>query len=83
MQKKGTGTIEIAPRISVDPKVRFGRPVVAGTRVPVTVILDELAAGTPIEEVVQEYDVTADDVRAVIRYASQVIAEEEIQVAGR
>ncbi len=37
--------MEIAPRISVEEKVRFGKPVITGTRVPVDLILGKLAGG--------------------------------------
>ena len=37
--------MEIAPRINVDEKVRFGKPVITGTRVPVDLILGKLAGG--------------------------------------
>ncbi|MCS6805090.1 MAG: DUF433 domain-containing protein [Acidobacteriota bacterium] len=70
--------VEIAPRITVDKKVRFGRPVIKGTRVPVTVVLEELAAGLSTDEIVNEYGITPEDVQAVLRYAAKVVGEEEI-----
>ena len=45
MRKATRQPVEIARRIVVDPRVRFGQPVIKGTRVPVSVLLDELAAG--------------------------------------
>lgn len=54
------------PRISIDPAVCHGRPVVAGTRVPVAVITGGLAGGMTIEEVVREYDVSVADVQAAL-----------------
>jgi uncharacterized protein (DUF433 family) len=56
---------EIAPRIEVDEEVRFGKPVVPGTRVPVDLVLAKLATGTTIEELGAEYGITPEDVRAV------------------
>ena len=41
--------MEIAPRISVDERVRFGKPVIAGTRVPVDLVLGKLAGGMTYE----------------------------------
>jgi uncharacterized protein (DUF433 family) len=76
-------SIEIAPRIIVDSGVRFGQPVIKGTRVPVAVVLDEMAAGTSPEDIVGEYGITGEDVRAVLRYAAEVIAGEELKVASR
>ncbi len=60
-------SVEIAPRITVDPKVRFGRPVIKGTRVPVDLIIGKLAGGMSIEEVAREYAITEEDVRAALR----------------
>ncbi len=82
MTAKTNRAVEIAPRITVDPRVRFGKPAIKGTRVPVATILDELAAGTTIEEITREYRVTVQDVRAVLRYAAEVIADEDVKVAG-
>lgn len=69
---------EIFPRITVDPGVQFGKPVIAGTRVPVEVIVGNIAAGMAIEEVMGEYRLTRDDVLAALRYASKVVAEETV-----
>ena len=71
---------EIAPRIVVDEKVRFGKPVIAGTRVPVDLVLAKLAAGMSIEELGTEYGITPEDVRAVLSYAAKILAEEQIHV---
>jgi len=83
MKTKRAPTIEIAPRIAVDPRVRFGQPVIKGTRVPVAVVLDEMAAGTAMKDITREYGITPDDVRAVFRYAAEVLSAEEVKVASR
>ena len=72
-------TIELAPRIIVDPKIRFGKPVIAGTRVPVELILGKLAGGMSADEIVREYDVTTDDVYAALNYAASLVASEEVR----
>lgn len=71
--------IEIAPRIAVDPAVRFGRPVVRGTRVPVDVVLGQLAAGLTVEEVASEYGIEREDVLAMLSYAAHALAEERVR----
>jgi len=71
--------IQIAPRISVDESVRFGRPVIQGTRVPVDLVLGKLAGGMALEEVAGEYDLTRDQVLAVLAYAAQTVAAEQIR----
>ena len=70
--------MEIAPRISVDEKVRFGKPVITGTRVPVDLILGKLASGMSYEEVMEEYEIALDDILAVLDYASKCLSNEEI-----
>jgi uncharacterized protein (DUF433 family) len=71
--------VELAPRVVVDPAVRFGKPVINGTRVPVEVVIGKLAGGMSVEAVADEYGITEDDVRAALRYAAQVLASEEIR----
>lgn len=71
--------MEIAPKISVDEKVRFGRPVITGTRVPVDLILGKLAGGMTYEEVMDEYDITREDILAVLDYAAKTLSSEEIR----
>lgn len=70
---------EIAPRIEVDPNVRFGKPVIKGTRVPVEVAVGKLAGGMTAEAVAEEYGITRDDVLATLAYAAKTVAEEHIR----
>ena len=70
---------EIAPRIVVDTKVRFGRPVIQGTRVPVDVLVGKLAGGMMIEHVAEEYGVTREDVLAALAYAARLLAEDQVR----
>lgn len=67
-------------RIMIDPKIRHGRPVIKGTRVPVEIILGALAGGMSFEEVCQDYDITQDDILAALEYAARVVANEEIEI---
>ncbi len=62
---------EIAPRITVDEKVRFGEPVIAGTRVPVDVVVGALAGGMTVEQVMEEYELLREDVLAAVSYAKR------------
>lgn len=57
---------EIAHRIAVDPAVRHGKPVIAGTRVPAATVVSHLAAGRSIDRVVEEFQITRDDVLAAL-----------------
>ena len=58
--------------IQSDPAVMMGKPVVAGTRVTVELILDKLAAGETIEQVLQAHPrLTQEGIRAALAFASK------------
>ena len=62
--------------ISVDPNVCHGEACIAGTRVMVTVILDNLASGLTVEEIVESYpSVSAGAVKAALHYAAELAKE--------
>ena len=66
-------------RISVDAGRCHGKPCIRGTRIMVSVILDNLVEGLPVDEIVREYPpLTSDDVSAAIAYAATLAREEEI-----
>ena len=59
-------------RIAVDPKVRFGKPCIKGTRIAVSDILNLVAAGYPIEDISKQYPrINKKDVIAALEYASK------------
>nr|WP_242060407.1 DUF433 domain-containing protein [Aerosakkonema funiforme] len=65
--------------ISIDPKVCHGKPCIKGTRIMVSVILDNLAEGLTAEEIVAEYTpLTLENVKAAISYAAALAREEEL-----
>lgn len=72
----------IAPRITVDPAVRSGKPVIEGTRVPVDVVIGRLAGGMTADEIVEEYEIGVEDVAAALQYAAHVLASEEWRVTA-
>ncbi|MBE0428101.1 MAG: DUF433 domain-containing protein [Nitrospirae bacterium] len=74
--------MEIAPRITIDEKVRFGKPVIKGTRVPVDLIIGKLAGGMTYEEVMAEYDLTKEDILAALDYAAKHLSNEEVRAVG-
>ena len=69
---------ELFPGIIVDPTIRFGKPVMKGTRVPVDLLVGKVAGGMSSDVVASEYDVTVEDVRAALRYAAHFLTEESI-----
>ncbi len=66
-------------RITIDPDIQGGKPVIKGTRVPVQVIVGGLAKGMTVEQVCDEYVVTEADVRAALTYATEVLAEKTVR----
>ena len=74
--------MEIAPRISVNNKVRFGKPVITGTRVPVELVLGKLGSGMTYEDIIKEYEITTEDILAVLNYAAKILATEEIKAVS-
>jgi len=73
----------MAERIEVHPTVHFGKPCVTGTRIPVVDVLELVHEGLSFEQIIADYypELTADDVRACVRYAIEVLASEDLHVA--
>jgi len=66
-------------RIEVNPDVLVGKPVIAGTRIPVYLILNLLASGYDNERIMEAYPgLTREDIRAALSYAEQRMRHEEI-----
>ncbi len=66
-------------RIEINPQILGGKPVIAGTRIPVGLVLEFLAHNWSPQKLLTEYpDLRQEDVQAAIAYASQRIAREEI-----
>ena len=66
-------------RISVDPKVMLGKPVIRGTRIPVELLLRMLAQGTPEGDILRAHPrLQAEDIRAALAYAAEVLAQEDV-----
>ncbi len=74
--------MEIAPKISVDDNIRFGKPVVTGTRVPIDLILGKLAGGMTYQNVIKEYEITYENILAILDYAAKTLSKEEIKLLG-
>ena len=70
-------------RVSVDPMVCHGKACIKGTRIMVSVILDNLAAGVGAEEILSSYpSLSIQDIQAAIAYAAELARERVIVVAG-
>jgi len=67
-------------RISFNPKIFGGKPIIRGLRISVEMILDLMSQGVSIQEILEDYpDLEIDDIRACLAYAKTVIANEEIE----
>jgi uncharacterized protein (DUF433 family) len=63
-------------RIVIDPEIQHGKPVIAGTRVPVARLVGGLAGGMTRAEIVREYGVSEEDIAAALSYATELIETE-------
>ncbi len=73
---------ELLKRISIDPNVCFGKPVIRGTRIWVSLILDFLSGGDTTEEILQEYpQLTKEDILACIAYGAEVARERFVPIS--
>lgn len=70
--------------ITVNPAVHFGKPCVAGTRIPVHRVLELVREGIAFRNITTTYypDLDQEDVQACIQYAMDVVAAEEIHVSA-
>ena len=62
----------MSDRIVIDPKICHGKPVIRGTRTPVSQIVGSLAGGMGFDEVAREYGLTLDDIRAALKFAGEL-----------
>ena len=66
--------------IEIDPRRCNGKPVIAGTRIPVTVILDQLAESGAVEAVLQKYpELTREMITAALHYCHAIIERTELE----
>ena len=72
----------VVTRISVRPDICHGKPCIQGTRIPVAQVLDLVAAEKSFAEITTDYfpDLTANDIRACLEFARDLVANEDIHV---
>lgn len=72
---------KLLERISVDPRVCFGKPCIRGTRIWVSLILDLLSQGLSVEEILEEYPQLArEDILACVAYGAEMSRERFVDV---
>jgi len=64
--------------ITVDPTVLVGKPIIKGTRLAVEFILDLMAQGWPEEEILRNYRIDREQVRACLAYAQARVSGERV-----
>jgi Uncharacterized conserved protein, COG2442 len=65
-------------RITVDPKVLSGKPIIKGTRIAVDFILELLANSWTVEDILKSYpQLKREDVAAALKYAAEILKEEK------
>jgi uncharacterized protein (DUF433 family) len=74
--------LELAPRIVVDPDIRFGKPIIKGTRVPVNLVVAKISGGMTFSALADEYDLAREDIQAALAYAARLIEDEEIRLVA-
>ncbi len=69
---------KIGERIEINPEIHHGKPVIAGTRVPVHMVLGLLANGLTPEEIIRDYydHLTKEDILSCVKYALSLVEEE-------
>lgn len=66
-------------RITIDPQILVGKPIVRGTRIAVEFVVDLLGQGWTSEQILREFDhLTAEDIQACLAYASDVLKSERV-----
>jgi len=70
-------------KIEVNPDIHFGKPCVAGTRIPVQSVLELVGEGLSFAEIIRDYypDLHLEDIRACIQYAIDVVGAEDIRIS--
>lgn len=71
--------IDWRQRVVVDPEIHHGEPCIAGTRIPVRMIVGSLADGLTVEQIIAEYpQLLPEDIAAALAYAAEVLHQESL-----
>jgi uncharacterized protein (DUF433 family) len=70
-------------RIEVNSGVHFGKPCVAGTRIPVQAVLELVRDGIPSDRIMRDFypDLKPEDIKACVQYAIDMVSAEDIRLA--
>jgi uncharacterized protein (DUF433 family) len=72
-------------RIQVSPGIHFGKPCVAGTRIPVQAILELVRDGVSAATIIRDYypDLKPEDIKASVQYAIDIVQSEDLHVSAK
>jgi uncharacterized protein (DUF433 family) len=74
---------ELIKRIAIDPDISFGKPCIRGTRIWISLIMDNLASGISEEEILAAYpSLEKDDIRAAITYAAELARDRYVSLSA-
>ena len=80
MSQLGEARPSYLDRVTVDPDILVGKPVITGTRIPVSLVLNLLAHDSSFDRIIEAYPIlTADDIRAAIAYAGASLDREVVR----
>jgi uncharacterized protein (DUF433 family) len=70
-------------RIVLDQSIHFGKPCIAGTRIPVENVLELIEEGIAFDKIIEKYypDLQIDDIKACAKYATRLVRDEEIHIS--
>jgi uncharacterized protein (DUF433 family) len=70
-------------KIEINPRVCNGKPVIEGTRIPITVILDQFASGCNMTDIQRKFpELTGDQIASALRYCHEMIDHSDLQVVS-
>jgi uncharacterized protein (DUF433 family) len=74
----------MTPRITLNSHIHFGKPCIAGTRIPVHIVLELIREGSSFSEIIADYyqDIKVEDIRGCIQHAIDTMNLEQIHVAS-
>ncbi|VTR93594.1 uncharacterized conserved protein : Uncharacterized protein OS=Roseiflexus sp. (strain RS-1) GN=RoseRS_0695 PE=4 SV=1: DUF433 [Gemmata massiliana] len=71
-------------QIVSDPNILFGKPVIAGTRISVELVLEELGGGLSVDDLLREYPhITREQLLAAVRFAAEAIRNDAVYPFGK
>lgn len=72
-------------RISVNANIHFGKPCIAGTRIPVVNVLELVGQGITFATIIQDYypELQIEDIKACIQYAIDIVSAEKLHISSQ